>query len=140
MKMIGQVALTINHQGRTRQAHAEKLCHEMIISWRDCIRLEVILKTFPISPEPGYVNEIQNEADAIKETISNKYYIIRDDISHNKILTEPTKLQLKDTKIIPYRASTTRQIPIQYCQSLAYAQAQTHTLAATCPCTQTRAS
>ena len=26
------------------------------------------------------------------------------------------------------------------CQSLAYAQAQTHTLAATCPCTQTRAS
>ena len=26
------------------------------------------------------------------------------------------------------------------CQSLAYAQAQTHTLAATCPCTQIRAS
>ena len=33
-----------------------------------------------------------------------------------------------------------RPISFTYCQSLAYAQAQAHTLAATCPCMQTRAS
>ena len=75
VKRISQVALTINHRGRIIQAHAlvaEKLCHKMIISWRDCIRLEVIPKTFSIPPEPGHVNNIQNEADTIKETITNK--------------------------------------------------------------------
>ena len=30
------------------------------------------------------------------------------------MLTEPAKVKLKDIKIIPYRASTTRQIPILY--------------------------
>ena len=40
--------------------------------------------------------------------------VIRDDISHKKILTEPTKVKLKDTKIIPYRASMTSQILMRY--------------------------
>ena len=60
------------------------------------------------------VHDIHTEAETIRETIANKYDIIRDDISHNKILSEPAKVKLKDTKIIPYRVSTTRQIPIQY--------------------------
>ena len=86
----------------------------MLISWKDCIRLEVILKSFPLSPKTGHVNEIHSKADTIKEMITNKYDIIRNNISHNKILTEPAKVKLIDTKIIPYRASTTRQTPIRY--------------------------
>ena len=69
MKMIGQVILTINHRGKTIKAHslvAEKLCHEMLISWKDCIQLEIIPKCFLLPPETGHVNEIQSEADPSK--------------------------------------------------------------------------
>ena len=62
MKMIGQVSLSI----QPNTLVVEKLCHKMIISWRDCIRLEVIPNNFLILLEPGNVNDIQNEADAIK--------------------------------------------------------------------------
>ena len=101
MKIIGQIALRISHRGRTIQVTAlvaDKLCHEMIISWQDCIHLQVVPNIFPIPPDPGNINGIQNEADAIKETITNKYVIIRDDISHNKILTKPAKVKLTKTQ------------------------------------------
>ena len=42
------------------------------------------------------------------------FYILVHDISPNKILTELTKVKLKDTKITPYRAYTMRQIPLRY--------------------------
>ena len=70
----------------------------MILSWRDCIQLEIIPNTFPLSNQEGQINEIQSEAEAIKEAVTNKFNIIRDNISHNKILTEPAKVKLKDTK------------------------------------------
>ena len=86
IKMIAQIALSISHRGRTIRAIAlvaEKLNHKLIILWRDCICLEVVPNTFPFPPTTGHVNDIQNEAKAIKEMITNKYDIIRDDISHN---------------------------------------------------------
>ena len=104
-----------SHRGRTITTTAlitDKLSHEMILSWRDCIQQQIVPQPFPLPNQEGQINEIQSEAEAIKEAITNKFNIIRNNISHNKILTEPGKVKLKDTKIIPYRASTTRQIPI----------------------------
>ena len=117
MKMMGQVTLKAIHKRRTIRTTAlvvEKLRHKMILLWRDCIELNIVLNMFPLPKQGGQINEIQTEAEAIKETISNKYNIIRD-------LTEPAKN--KGMKIIPYRASTTRQIPLWYCRSLERARA-----------------
>ena len=72
----------------------------MILSWRNCIKLKIVPNTFRLA-KIGEVNDIQTEAEVIKETITNKYDIIRDNISHNKILTEPAKVKIKDIKIIP---------------------------------------
>ena len=60
------------------------------------------------------MNKLHNEAETVKETITNKFKIIRDDISLNKILMEPTKVKLKDATVTPYRVSITRQIPLRY--------------------------
>ena len=102
MKMISQVVLTINHRGKTIKALglvAEKLCHEMLISWKDCIRLEVIPKSFPMPPETGHVNEIQSKADTIKEMITNKYDIIRDYSCHNNGANKGKTHRYKDYTI-----------------------------------------
>ena len=98
MKMIGQVALSISHRGRTIKAMApfeERLTHKMIISWRDCHRLEVVPNKFPLPPTIRKVNDICTEAETIRETITNKYNIIRDNISNNKILMELAKVKFR---------------------------------------------
>ena len=90
MKMMGQVSLKASHRGRmihTTALVAEKLSHDMILLWKDCIELDIVPNTLPLPKTDWHINEIQKEVEAIKETISNKYDMIRDDISHNKILT-----------------------------------------------------
>lgn len=63
----------------------------MIQSWQDCIQLRIVPKTFPPPLNLGEMNEIHNKAEEIKKTITNKFEIIQDDISTNKILMDPTK-------------------------------------------------
>ena len=98
----------------TRALIANRLSHDMILSWQDCIQLKIVPETFPLPSNLGQVNEIHNKVETIKETLTNKFEIIRDDISLSKILTDPIYTKLWDTKITPYRASTTRQIPLRY--------------------------
>ena len=90
----------------TKPLIADRLTHDMILSWQDCIELRIVSATFPIPTHLGQVAEIHNEAEAIRENIINKFEIIHDDISHNKILKDPTKIKVQDTKITPYKAST----------------------------------
>ena len=83
MKMMGQVILKASHRGRTIQTTvlvAEKLSHEMILSWGDCIELNIVPNMLPLPKQEGQINEIQTEAEAIKEMITDKLDIIRDDI------------------------------------------------------------
>ena len=114
MHTSGYTHLNASFQGSTTTTKAliaDRLSHNMILSWQDCIKLRIVPMTFPLSTHLGQVAEIHNKAEAIRDKQ------IRDhlgDISHNKILTDPTKINLRDTKITQYRASTTRQIPLRY--------------------------
>ena len=86
--------LNASFQGRTRVIKAliaNRLSHDMIQSWQDCIQLRIVPKTFPPPLNLGEMNEIHNKAEEIKKTITNKFEIIQDDISTNKILMDPTK-------------------------------------------------
>ena len=90
MKISGQTNLKASYRDRTTSSTAliaKRLSHEMILSWRDCVQLRIIQRLFPLPENTGQIKEIHNEAEAIKETIINKFKIIWDDISH-KILTD----------------------------------------------------
>ena len=79
MHISGFVHLNASFQGSTTATKAliaNRLSHDMILSWQDCIKLRNVPETFPLPSNLGQVNEIHNEAEATKETLTNKFKIV----------------------------------------------------------------
>ena len=61
---------------------AKRLTHDMIVSWRDCIRFNIIPSTFPLPPSTVNINSTQEEAEAIKLATYSKLGIHRKPTTH----------------------------------------------------------
>ena len=115
MATSGFAKLNTTLQGKTTQITAilaDYLSHDMLLSWKDCIALNIIQSNFPL---PTHVAaNVESEASAIKNILCNEYSILRDEITSELIKTPPIKVKLKDGPIKAFKATTTRQVPLRY--------------------------
>ena len=69
MPIIGTTTMIAGYSGVTQPLKAliaECLTHDMIVSWRDCIKFNILHKIFLLPPSAGNINSTDNKAEAIK--------------------------------------------------------------------------
>ena len=109
MNVLGSANLT----AKTDNAVSDVVAEDMLISWQDLIRLEVISPNFPHVPPKAKARNISCD-DLVKQVIEEFTDVISDTLPSKPITTgDPMRIHLLQ-QAIPKKVTTARRIPKRY--------------------------
>ena len=116
MSIIGSTKTHGRCNGMKKEVEAliaQRLNHKMIVSWKDCISFGLLHKDFLLPQSAGNINFIhRGKAKRLAHTDEHK--VLNEHRMQEALYIPPAKIDVDLKGETPYKALTTRQIPLRY--------------------------